>query len=69
MPKNSLLPDIVTAEEAARYLRVSKATILRLANRGHILGTRIGRQWRFSRQSLVSLIKKPELLHKMGAGA
>lgn len=65
--KNHLLPDIVTADEAAGYLRVSKATILRLANRGTIQGVRIGRQWRFSRRVILSLVSKPELLQKIGA--
>ena len=67
--KNRLLPDIVTADEAAGYLRVSKATVLRLANRGIIQGVHIGRQWRFSRRAILSLIKKPELLQKIGVSA
>lgn len=67
--KNRLLPDIVTADEAAGYLRVSKATILRLANRGVIQGVRIGRQWRFSRRVILSLVRKPELLQKIAVSA
>ncbi len=58
------LPGVVTANEAAKYLRVSKATILRLANKGLILGVRIGRQWRFSRKTILSLLSNPELLQK-----
>jgi len=63
------LPGVVTATEAAKYLRVSKATVLRLANRGLILGVRIGRQWRFSRKTILSLLNHPEWLHKIGSEA
>ena len=66
MSKLSVLPDVVTAGEAAKYLRVSKATILRHANRGLVPGVRIGRQWRFSRRTILNLVSRPELLQKAG---
>lgn len=61
----AVLPGVVTASEAARYLRVSKATVLRLANRG-LIGVKIGRQWRFSRKIILDLINRPELLKTIG---
>ena len=64
MSKKVLLPDVVTADEAAKYLRVSKATILRLAHKGLILGVRVGRQWRFSRRLILDLVSRPELLQR-----
>ena len=67
VPPIEALPGVVTASEAAKYLRVSKATILRLANKRLILGVRIGRQWRFSRRTIHSLLNNPELLQKMGS--
>jgi excisionase family DNA binding protein len=67
VPQVSGLPGVVTADEAAKYLRVSKATVLRLANRGIILGVRIGRQWRFSRKTIISLLNHSELLQKIGS--
>jgi excisionase family DNA binding protein len=67
VPQICGLPGVVTASEAAKYLRVSKATVLRLANRGHILGVRIGRQWRFSKKTIMSLLSNPELLQKAGS--
>jgi excisionase family DNA binding protein len=54
------LPLVFTAKEAAQYLRFSEATILRLANQGFIPGSKIGRQWRFSRESILNLVKSPE---------
>ena len=67
MTKVSVLPDVITADEAASYLRVSKATILRLAHRKLILGVRIGRQWRFQRKTILSLLGNPDWLEKIGS--
>ncbi len=67
MPQVYGLPGVVTANEAAKYLRVSKATVLRLANRRLILGVKIGRQWRFSRQTILRLLNNPDLLQKIGS--
>jgi excisionase family DNA binding protein len=41
---------VMTAREVAAYLRVSKATVYRLANAGQIPATRVGRSWRFHRR-------------------
>lgn len=62
MTRSSAIHEVFTAEEAARYLRVSKATVLRLAHRGRIVGVRIGRQWRFSKKTISELPNHPELL-------
>ena len=61
------LPGVITADEAAKYLRVSKATLLRLAHKGFILGVRIGRQWRFSKKTILSLLNDPDWLQKIGS--
>lgn len=57
--KTKVLPGVVTADEAAKLLRVSKATLLRLANRGLIQGVKIGRQWRFSSEVILGLVGAP----------
>ena len=44
--------DILTAEEAAAYLRVARATLYRLAAKGQIPAVKVGRVWRFSRSLL-----------------
>lgn len=49
--------EVLTLREAAEYLRLSEMTILRLAIKGDIRGTKIGRQWRFSREVIQSLIE------------
>ena len=44
--------DVLTAEEAAAYLRIARATLYRLAAKGEIPAVKVGRVWRFSRPLL-----------------
>lgn len=37
-----------SAADVAEHFRISKGTVLRLANKGTIPGRRVGKQWRFS---------------------
>ena len=46
------MPDVMTVEETAAYLRVSKDTIYALARKGAIPARRVGTNWRFSRRVL-----------------
>jgi excisionase family DNA binding protein len=55
--------EVMTLRETAQFLRVSEMTLLRLVNRGVIPGLKLGRQWRFSRDTIADLIQKPWLLH------
>jgi excisionase family DNA binding protein len=43
---------ILTVGEVASYLRLSEATIYRMAKAGRIPGRRVGRSWRFSSQQI-----------------
>lgn len=40
----------MTLDEIAEYLKVSKETIYKMAQKGQIPGSKIGNQWRFNRQ-------------------
>lgn len=44
--------DIMTAQEAATYLRVSLSTLRRRARAGDIPGAKVGRRWRFCKADL-----------------
>jgi excisionase family DNA binding protein len=48
--------DVLTADEAARYLRVSRKTLYRLVSAGQIPGQKVGRSWRFRRADLVAFL-------------
>ena len=44
--------EILTVPEVAAYLRLSEATVYRLARSGEAPARRIGRSWRFSRAAI-----------------
>jgi excisionase family DNA binding protein len=48
---------MITAQEVAAALCVSRVTIARAAERGEILGTRIGNRWRFE-PSIIDTLKR-----------
>jgi len=41
---------IMTTQEVAEYLRLSEATIYKLAQSGEIPAVKVGRTWRFKRE-------------------
>lgn len=43
---------IMTAQEAADYLRVALDTVRRLVSQGKIPGRKVGGQWRFDKKHL-----------------
>lgn len=43
---------ILTIDELARYLKVGKTTLYRLAQDGEIPGQKVGKHWRFNRDSI-----------------
>jgi len=47
---------ILDVDGAAKLLGVSKDTIYHLARAGKIPATRVGREWRFTRQGLIGWI-------------
>lgn len=49
--------EVLTAEEAARLLRVSSKTILSLARHGALPGEKVGRAWRFLRADLLTHLR------------
>jgi excisionase family DNA binding protein len=46
------IPDVLTLEEVANYLRLSKETIERQASQGQIPGRRIEDTWRFLKAAI-----------------
>jgi len=55
---NPIYTEILTAEEAGKYLKVSKPFVVKLAKDGKVPATKLGRSWRFTRASLDNWIKK-----------
>lgn len=42
-------PDVMTIDDLAGYLQVSKSSLYRLAQDGRVPGQKVGKHWRFSR--------------------
>lgn len=45
-------PELMNVTEVASYLRVAPATVYRLAQRGLIPCGKVGRSWRFHRETI-----------------
>ena len=44
--------EIMTVEELAKYLRVPRSTVYRLAQRGRVPSQKVGRHWRFRKEAI-----------------
>jgi excisionase family DNA binding protein len=51
---------ILTIDELAKYLKVGKTTLYRLAQDGKIPGQKVGKHWRFNRDSIDRWLEKRE---------
>jgi len=45
-------PEIMTIAETCRYLRIPRSSLYKLAQEGNIPGQKVGRHWRFRRESI-----------------
>ena len=46
------MPEIMTTREVAKYLKLHEITICNLAKEGKIPAIRIGRVWRFDKETI-----------------
>lgn len=52
--------DIMTLDEVRKYLKVHRSTVYRLAEEGKIPASKVGRVWRFKKESIDEWLKKQE---------
>lgn len=46
-------PDsVLTIDELAAYLKIAKSTLYKLAQEGKVPGQKVGRHWRFHRETI-----------------
>ena len=57
--------EVLTAKEAAEFLRLSESSVLRQAREGTLPAARVGRTWRFSRRLLLEWIEKASITEEM----
>lgn len=69
--RTTALPDVLTLEETASYLRMPTETIERVATRGQLPGRRIDDSWRFLREAIDEWLRSSDgrtvLLQQAGA--
>ena len=46
------LPQVLTIKEASRYLRIPLSTLYKLAQEGKIPCQKVGRHWRFRKETI-----------------
>ena len=51
------MDQLLTIDEVASYMRVSRFTVYRLAKSHFIPATKIGRQWRFQKEEIDQWVK------------
>ena len=52
---------IMTVEEVADFLKLSKITIYKLVKKGQLPGFRVGNSWRFRKDKILDIISKQML--------
>jgi len=55
---NQILPNILTLEELAEYMKVNKDVILAELEKGNLHGFRLGQDWRFTETNVLEFINK-----------
>ncbi len=53
---------VLTIDELARYLKVSKSTLYKLCQEGQVPGRKIGRHWRFSKLLIDDWLKQTGII-------
>lgn len=56
MEQKAVRDEIMTVQEVADYLRISRTTVWRWCNEGRLPAFRIGREWRIKREALEETI-------------
>ena len=69
--RTTLIPDVLTLEEVANYLRLPEETVAQEALHGHIPGRRIADTWRFLKAAIDDWLRSQDsrtiLLQQAGA--
>lgn len=71
MNQTMMMPDVLTLDEVANYLRLPKETVERQARHGQLPGKKIEDTWRFLKAAIDDWLRSHDsrdiLLHQAGA--
>lgn len=56
-------PEIMNIEELAEYLKVSTSSLYKLAQRGDVPGQKVGKHWRFRKETIDRWLDKQSQLN------
>ena len=56
MKRSVQVDEIITPAQVARLLKIHVKTVYKLARKGVLAGSRIGRSWRFSKNHILDLL-------------
>lgn len=59
---------VLTIDELADYLKVSKSTLYKLAQEGRIPGQKVGKHWRFRKDAIDRWLESADLRDDDGEG-
>ncbi len=54
--------EIMTLEETAKYLKIGKSTLYKMAREGKIPAVKIANQWRFKKEDIDKWLQEIEIL-------
>jgi excisionase family DNA binding protein len=63
MQKQERRPTIMTLEEVARFLRLNKSTVYRMAREGTLPAWKLGNVWRFKKEAIEEWIASSQQVH------
>jgi len=58
--ENLLQSEVLTFNEAKRYLKISNSTLYRLVQSRKIPASKVGRSWRFRKEKLIAWLERQE---------
>jgi excisionase family DNA binding protein len=61
--------DVLTIDDLADYLKISKSTLYKLAQDGTLPGQKVGKRWRFHKDAIDSWLKNRPLAAEAGRRA
>ncbi|QKK08442.1 MAG: helix-turn-helix domain-containing protein [Planctomycetota bacterium] len=57
-PSDPTPPEVMTIDDLARYLQLSKSSLYKLAQDGRVPGQKVGRHWRFHKAAIDAWLTK-----------
>ena len=61
-------PDVMTVEQLAAYLQIAKSTLYKLAQEGKVPGQKVGKHWRFRKDTIDRWLDEQEQQARAGDG-